>query len=491
MNKQMIRYVLGLVLLIEGALLLLPLAVALLYREASWIYFIATIGVCLALGGCMTLRKPQRRALFPKDGFVIAALSWIVISLVGALPFCLSGQIPRYIDALFEMISGFTTTGSSILTQVEALDHGMLFWRSFSHWVGGMGILVFMLALLPAMGGATIHILRAESPGPSVGKVVPKIRDSAKITYEIYLALTVLLVILYLAGGMSLFDSLCIAFGTAGTGGFAVRTSSCSEYSPYIQTVTTIFMILFGVNFTVYFLLLQRKFRQALRSSELWTYLGVILVATLAISLNIFRSMSSFGQAVHHAAFTVSSLITTTGYGTVDFNLWPEFSRVILCFLMVMGACAGSTGGGFKVSRIVILCRYANNELKRLIHRWTANRSPGKRCTACWSTPSSTSSLPWPPCSSSLWTISTPPPPSPLSWPPSITSAPAWAPWDRRLPLPGCRTCPKPSCAWTCWPDDWRSSPSWCFSCPAPGPKNKTGVHAPIVTMICSPYRRQ
>ena len=270
MNKQMIRYVLGLVLLIEGALLLLPLAVALLYREASWIYFIATIGVCLALGGCMTLRKPQRRALFPKDGFVIAALSWIVISLVGALPFCLSGQIPRYIDALFEMISGFTTTGSSILTQVEALDHGMLFWRSFSHWVGGMGILVFMLALLPAMGGATIHILRAESPGPSVGKVVPKIRDSAKITYEIYLALTVLLVILYLAGGMSLFDSLCIAFGTAGTGGFAVRTSSCAEYSPYIQTVTTIFMILFGVNFTVYFLLLQRKFRQALRSSELW-----------------------------------------------------------------------------------------------------------------------------------------------------------------------------------------------------------------------------
>lgn len=372
MNKQMIRYVLGLVLLIEGALLL-PLAVALLYREASWVYFIATIGVCLALGGCMTLRKPQRRALFPKDGFVIAALSWIVISLVGALPFCLSGQIPRYIDALFEMISGFTTTGSSILTQVEALDHGMLFWRSFSHWVGGMGILVFMLALLPAMGGATIHILRAESPGPSVGKVVPKIRDSAKITYEIYLALTVLLVLLYLAGGMSLFDSLCIAFGTAGTGGFAVRTSSCAEYSPYIQTVTTIFMMLFGVNFTVYFLLLRRKFRQALHSSELWTYLGVILAATLAISFNIFRSMASFGQAVHHAAFTVSSIITTTGYGTVDFNLWPEFSRVILCFLMIMGACAGSTGGGFKVSRIVILCRYASNELKRLIHPRTVN----------------------------------------------------------------------------------------------------------------------
>ena len=323
MNKQMIRYVLGLVLLIEGALLLLPLAVALLYQETTWKHFGLTIAVCLILGGCMIIRKPRRRTLFPKDGFVIAALTWIVISLVGALPFSLSGQIPRYIDALFEVISGFTTTGSSILPRVEALDKGMLFWRSFSHWIGGMGILVFMLALLPAMGGATIHILRAESPGPNVAKVVPKIRESAKITYLIYLALTLLLVILYLAGGMPLFDSLCIAFGTAGTGGFAVRTSSCAEYTPYIQTVTTIFMALFGVNFTVYFLLLQRKFRQALHSSELWTYVGIILTATLAISVNIYRSMPSFGQAVHHAAFTVSSIITTTGYGTLDFNLWP------------------------------------------------------------------------------------------------------------------------------------------------------------------------
>ena len=368
MNKQMIRYVLGLVLLIEGALLLLPLAVALLYQETTWKHFGLTIAVCLILGGCMIIRKPRRRTLFPKDGFVIAALTWIVISLVGALPFSLSGQIPRYIDALFEVISGFTTTGSSILPRVEALDKGMLFWRSFSHWIGGMGILVFMLSLRPAMGGATIHILRAESPGPNVAKVVPKIRESAKITYLIYLALTLLLVILYLAGGMPLFDSLCIAFGTAGTGGFAVRTSSCAEYTPYIQTVTTIFMALFGVNFTVYFLLLQRKFRQALHSSELWTYVGIILTATLAISVNIYRSMPSFGQAVHHAAFTVSSIITTTGYGTLDFNLWPEFGRVILCFLMIVGACAGSTGGGFKVSRIVILCQYAKNELERLIH---------------------------------------------------------------------------------------------------------------------------
>ena len=375
MNVKSISRTVGLILLITGIFQLFPLLIAVIDHEPRNILaYIESLCLILLVGSALLLfSRGGNRMFSAQEGFAATGLSWIFMSAFGALPFFLSGQIPSYVDAFFEMVSGFTTTGASILTDVEALSRCNLFWRSFSHWVGGMGILVFMLALLPAMGGATIHILRAESPGPSVGKVVPKIRDSAKITYEIYLALTVLLVILYLAGGMSLFDSLCIAFGTAGTGGFAVRTSSCAEYSPYIQTVTTIFMILFGVNFTVYFLLLQRKFRQALRSSELWTYLGVILVATLAISLNIFRSMSSFGQAVHHAAFTVSSLITTTGYGTVDFNLWPEFSRVILCFLMVMGACAGSTGGGFKVSRIVILCRYANNELKRLIHPRTVN----------------------------------------------------------------------------------------------------------------------
>lgn len=368
MNKQMIRYVLGMVLLIEGGLLLLPLAVSLIYRESTWLHFLITVGLCGVLGGLMVLRKPKRRSLFPKDGFVIAALTWIVISLVGAVPFWISGQIPRYIDALFETVSGFTTTGSSILTRVEDLNKGMLFWRSFSHWVGGMGILVFMLALLPAMGGSTIHILRAESPGPVVGKVVPKIKDSSRITYLIYLFLTAVLIVLYLAGGMPLFDSLCIAFGTAGTGGFGVTSASCADYSSYIQTVTTVFMLLFGVNFSVYFLLLQRKFKSALSSSELWTYLGIFGLATLAISLNIYGSFSSFGQATRHAAFTVSSLMTTTGYATVDFNLWPEFSRVILCILMIVGACAGSTGGGFKVSRVVILAKYAKNELQKLIH---------------------------------------------------------------------------------------------------------------------------
>jgi len=231
-----------------------------------------------------------------------------------------------------------------------------------------MGILVFMLALLPAMGGSAIHILRAESPGPSVGKVVPKLRDSSKITYLIYLFLTAVLIVLYLAGGMPLFDSLCIAFGTAGTGGFGIHSSSCAEYSPYLQTATTVFMILFGVNFTVYYLLLQRKWKSALSSSELWTYLGIFAVATLAISINIYKSTPSYGYALHHAAFSAASIMTTTGYATENFNLWPEFSRVILCILMIVGACAGSTGGGFKVSRVMILAKYAKNELQKLVH---------------------------------------------------------------------------------------------------------------------------
>lgn len=368
MNKQMIRYVLGMVLLIEAALMLIPMAVALLYRESTWCWFFYTILGSGVLGGLLIARKPRRQNMFPKDGFVIAGLTWIVISIVGCLPFYLSHQIPRFIDALFETISGFTTTGSSILTNIEAMDKGMLFWRSFSHWIGGMGILVFMLALLPAMGGSSIHILRAESPGPNVGKVVPKIQDSSKITYAIYLGLTVLLIVLYLLGGMPVFDSFCHAFGTAGTGGFGVRGTSLAEYSPYLQNITTLFMILFGVNFTVYFLLLHKKFKEALGSSELWTYLGIIFASIILITLNIYRTMPSLRYTVHHVSFTVASIITTTGYGTVDFDVWPEFSRVMLCLLMIVGACAGSTGGGFKVSRIVILAKYAKNELQRLVH---------------------------------------------------------------------------------------------------------------------------
>lgn len=306
--------------------------------------------------------------MFAKDGFVAVSLCWITLSVLGALPFVLSGEIPNFVDALFETVSGFTTTGSSILTQVESLSRCMLFWRSLTHWVGGMGILVFMLALLPTLGGSTIHLLRAESPGPSVDKVVPKIRESSKILYLIYLGMTAVLVGLYLLGGMPLFDSLCHAFGTAGTGGFSIKSTSMGEYSVYLQAVTTVFMFLFGVNFSVYFLILKRKIRSAFRMTELYAYVGIVLAAIVMITLNIRGMYKSTGYALHHAAFTVSSIITTTGYGTVDFNLWPEFSRVILCLLMIVGACAGSTGGGFKVSRVILLYKSAKNEIHRLIH---------------------------------------------------------------------------------------------------------------------------
>lgn len=373
MNRQMIRYILGLVILILGGLLLLPMGVDFIYGEGTWRYFLMVCAGCAVVGTPMILVKPKRRTMFPKEGFVIAALTWMVISCIGALPFWISGQIPRYLDALFETVSGFTTTGSTILPRVENLSHGMLFWRSFTHWVGGMGILVFMLALLPAMGGSAIHILRAESPGPSVEKIVPKMRDSAKLTYCVYMVLTVILIGLYLVGDMPVFDAVCIAFGTAGTGGFGVRSSSCAEYSGYIQTVTTIFMVLFGMNFAVYFLILRRKFRQAFRLSEIRIYLLIIFGAIAAITIDIYRQMPSVGSAVHHAAFSVSSIITTTGYSTEDFSLWPEFSRMILCFLMICGACAGSTGGGMKVSRLVILGKYAANELKKLVHPRAVN----------------------------------------------------------------------------------------------------------------------
>lgn len=368
MNRKMILYITGIITLLEAGLMALPAIVALIYRERSGISFLITMGICAVLGALAVLRKPKNRTMFAKDGFVAVSLCWITLSVLGALPFVLSGEIPNFVDALFETVSGFTTTGSSILTQVESLSRCMLFWRSLTHWVGGMGILVFMLALLPTLGGSTIHLLRAESPGPSVDKVVPKIRESSKILYLIYLGMTAVLVGLYLLGGMPLFDSLCHAFGTAGTGGFSIKSTSMGEYSVYLQAVTTVFMFLFGVNFSVYFLILKRKIRSAFRMTELYAYVGIVLAAIVMITLNIRGMYKSTGYALHHAAFTVSSIITTTGYGTVDFNLWPEFSRVILCLLMIVGACAGSTGGGFKVSRVILLYKSAKNEIHRLIH---------------------------------------------------------------------------------------------------------------------------
>ena len=372
MNKRAIVYVLGAVLLIGAALMLPPLLVALIYHEVSGWYFLWVMLGAAVLGAlALRLGGGKRAVMYAKEGLIAVALSWIVLSLVGALPFTLSGQIPFYLDAVFEMISGFTTTGSSILPAVEELDKCMLFWRSFSHWIGGMGILVFMMAILRLEGGQGIHLLRAESPGPAVAKMVPRMADSSKILYTIYLALTVIQILFYLAGGMPVFDALCNTFGTAGTGGLAIKRDSFLSYSYYAQTVTTVFMALFGVNFSIYFFLLRRKFDLVWKNTELRWYLGLIFGAIAVITVNTLSYYPRVYDAFHHAAFAVSSIITTTGYGTVDFNLWPELSRVILVFLMIIGACAGSTGGGLKVSRLIILFRAARAEIHRLLHPHT------------------------------------------------------------------------------------------------------------------------
>ncbi len=349
--------------------MLLPLIVAAIYGEISGVYFLITLAAAGLIGFVLTRRKPAKRTMYAREGFVLTALAWILISLIGAAPFTLSGQIPSYLDAVFEMVSGFTTTGASILTEVEALDQCMLFWRSFSHWLGGMGILVFMLALVNFSGGQANHLLRAESPGPSVSKMVPNMRKSAAILYGIYMAMTAVEIVLLIAGGMPVFDSLCTAFGTAGTGGFGVKSASIGYYdSYYLQGVISVFMILFGVNFNVYFLLLMRKFSASVRNTEVRTYFAIIAASTLIITLNIVELFANAFDAFHHALFSVASIITTTGFSTVDFNQWPELSRMILVLLMIVGACAGSTGGGVKVSRLVILVKALTSEVRKLLH---------------------------------------------------------------------------------------------------------------------------
>lgn len=369
MNKKVIIYLMGWILNIEAVFMLLPCVTALIYRETSGYWFLAVMAVCGGIGIILTRKKPENMVFFAKEGFVSVALSWIVLSFFGAMPFYLSGEIPRFEDAMFEVISGFTTTGSSILTDVESLSQCMIMWRSFTHWIGGMGVLVFILSLLPLSGGYNMYIMKAESPGPSVGKLVPRVRSTAKILYTIYLFMTVLQIILLLIGGMPLFDSLAISFGTAGTGGFGIKNSSMAFYdSYYLQGVVTVFMILFGINFNVYHLLLTRHPKEAFRCEEARAYLGIIAASILFITFNIRGSFGSLFSAFHHAAFQVASIITTTGYSTVDFDLWPEFSKGILVALMFIGACAGSTGGGFKVSRVVILLKAVKKELGSLIH---------------------------------------------------------------------------------------------------------------------------
>lgn len=367
MNHKMIRNILGWLLIFECGFMLVPTVTALVYREREVWAFLVTMLLCGAIGALFVWRKPKDSVLYAREGFVIVSLSWILLSLFGAIPFCISGAIPNYLDALFETVSGFTTTGASILTEVEPLPRCMLMWRSFTHWVGGMGVLVFIMAFIPLSGGQNMHIMKAESPGPSVSKLVPRVKTTALILYSIYIVMTLIMFVLLLFGDMSVFEALCTALGTAGTGGFGVLNDSMASYSPYIQWVVTVFMLLFSVNFSCYYLLLLGRIKDVF-SAELRTFIAVVGTVMLVVTLNTRGLFDSLGEAVRHVAFTVASLISTTGFATENFDAWPELSRALLVLIMFIGACAGSTGGGLKISRLMILFRGAFNEIGNLIH---------------------------------------------------------------------------------------------------------------------------
>ena len=374
MNYKKVFSTLGMMLIALAALLVLPIIVALIYRETSLWAFLGTAIGSLAVGAALVLIfRTKKQVIYAKDGFAITALSWLVLSAAGALPFYLTGEIPSYVDALFETVSGFTTTGASIVTEITAMSRACLFWRSFTHWVGGMGVLVFVMAIIPNLSDRSIHLMRAEMPGPIVGKIVPRAKDTAKILYLIYVVLTLVQVVFLLAGGMDLFDSVVHSLGTAGTGGFGIKPDSVGGYSPYLQWVITIFMLIFGINFNLYYLILIRRFKSALRSNELWCYIGIVAFSTLAITANIYKLCGGFGESLRHSAFQVASIITTTGYSTTDFDLWPEFSKAILFILMFIGGCAGSTAGGLKVSRVMILVRMIGREIRQMLRPRSVN----------------------------------------------------------------------------------------------------------------------
>ena len=361
------------ILSIEGVLMLPALGISLYCGDSGAIRgFALTILLTAVLAPALFLICRGAPSVFrAREGMVCVGISWIVLSAVGCLPFWISGEIPGFVDAFFEMVSGFTTTGASILSDVEALSKGILYWRSFSHWVGGMGVLVFLLAFTGGKGqGFTMHLLRAESPGPDVGKLVPKMRSTAVILYVLYIALTILDVVFLLLGGMNLFEAVCHAFGTAGTGGFGIKADSFTSYSPYLQNVTTIFMILFGINFSCYYLLLLRQFKSVFGDEELRTYIGIILGSIVLITLNLFFCgyYPTLEETIRHAAFQVGSIITTTGYATTDFDLWPSFSKTLLLCLMVVGASAGSTGGGLKVARLLLLVKGLRRNIRRMLN---------------------------------------------------------------------------------------------------------------------------
>ncbi len=369
MNHRMIRYILFWIIKIEAFLMLAPLVTALIYREyqAVFAYFIVS-AVCLAAGILGTIRKPDDNELYMKDGFIVVALCWIVISLIGAVPFVALGEIPNYIDALFQIVSGFTTTGSSAIADIEVLSHAGHMWLSVSHWIGGMGVLVFLLMLMPVHGGRIMNLMKAESPGPDVSKFVPRVRNTAIVLYRIYIVLTAAQVVVLKITGMDWFESICISLSTAGTGGFGLLGTSCETYTAAQQWTITVFMLLFGVSFTFYYLFLRKKAGAALKMTEVRVYLIVFAAASVLIALNISSMYANAGDAFRTSAFQVASIMTTTGFSTADFAVWPAFSRTLLLLLMCMGACAGSTGGGIKVSRIIILFKSVKKEIASIIH---------------------------------------------------------------------------------------------------------------------------
>ncbi|HHU05933.1 MAG TPA: TrkH family potassium uptake protein [Clostridiales bacterium] len=372
MNYKMVGQIIAPIMAVEAVFMLPPFVISLFDRDSrTAVAFLLTIAIIMAVAAVLWLWCRKAQKLFQaREGLVCVALGWIVVSLFGCLPFIFSGQIPNFIDALFEIVSGFSTTGASILQDVESLSRGILYWRSFSHWLGGMGILVFVLAVLPATGrgGYGMHLLRAESPGPEVGKLVPRMKQTAMILYLLYILFTLLNFLFLLFGRMPWFESICTAFGTAGTGGFSIKNNGMAGYSPYLQNVTTIFMILFGVNFNIYYMLMLRHFRSVLKNEELRLYIIVIVCSILFITLNIRGYYASLAETVRHAAFQVSSVITTTGFATTNFDQWPSFSKTVMLFLMFIGACAGSTGGGFKCGRLLLLLKTLRRNIRKVLH---------------------------------------------------------------------------------------------------------------------------
>ena len=375
MNIRMLIYILGKVLLIEGSLMTLPIVCGCFYGEWPFIiYYIICAAAYIILGLLISIKKPKNMTVFIKDGCVATALSWVVLSIAGCIPFILTGEIPSFTDAVFETASGFSTTGASILTDVEAMSHTSLMWRSLTHWIGGMGVLVFLLAVVPMTGGSNMNLMRAESPGPTVGKIVPKVRSTAKMLYLIYLALTVAEIVILFVCGMPFFDSVCSAFGTAGTGGFGVRNDSFASYAPHIQWIVAVFMIMFGANFNFYYYITTKQVGKAFKMSEVKCYLVVIAIVTAIICFSVRGLYGNFGEALRHSFFQVATIITTTGFATTDFDLWPSVAKLLLLGLMILGACASSTGGGIKVARFQIMLKAVKREIQSYIHPKTVKK---------------------------------------------------------------------------------------------------------------------